>query len=51
MIARLSRMGAVLAVNPFGVAVGVVLLCPDGQAYFDLVDDVAAGVECGAPVG
>jgi len=47
----LQWMGAVLAVDPFGLAVGVVLFFPDGQARLDLVDDVAAGIEGGGAVG
>jgi hypothetical protein len=37
---------AALAVHPAGVAACVVLLLPDRQPVFDLIDDVAAGAEC-----
>ncbi len=42
---RSRRGGALLAVDPAGVAFGVVLLLPDGYAVLDVVDDVAARVE------
>lgn len=37
--------------GPFGGAVGVVLVLPDGDAGFDLVDEVAVGIEGGFAVG
>ncbi len=41
---------ASLAINPARIAVGIVLLFPDRQPNFDLVDDVTAGIECLVPV-
>jgi len=46
MRVRLLGSGrAALAVYPAGVATRVVLLLPDRQPVFDLIDDVAAGAE------
>jgi hypothetical protein len=39
-----------LAVDPSGIAGGVVLLLPDGHAMFDFVDNVPACRKCFAPV-
>lgn len=39
------------AVDPFGFAGSVVFLFPDGDAGFDFIDDVAAGVERFATMG
>src|SRR5215470_10157479 len=41
----LRMRSAPLAIHPAGVTVEVVLLLPDGQAVFDLVDNVSAGAE------
>src|ERR1700681_4774052 len=42
---RRGRRRTALAVHPAGVAVFVVLLLPDRQPVFDLIDDVATGAE------
>src|SRR5262249_10840396 len=41
----LRMRSAPLAIHPAGVTVEIVLLLPDGQAVFDLIDDVSAGAE------
>ena len=46
MVVLMPSSGAVLAIDPAGIAVLVVLLLPDRHAVLDLIDDVAAGIEC-----
>ena len=46
----LRRGGTALAVHPTGIAIPIVFLFPDGNAMFNLVDDVATRIESFATV-
>ncbi len=46
----MRMLRATFAINPAGMAVGIVFFFPDGQPHFHLIDDVTAGIECLVPV-